>query len=240
MPVHRGFGPSIEEIAGVPASSTAATPENPTSSVLLEERLMQTIESYDSNAESYTNRFRDVDLDGHRHRFSQQLPDMTAVVLDAGCGPGRDLGRLALDGFRAIGIDRSAGLLRLARNAGHDVVEGDFREMPFESGSFAGIWACASLLHLPIAELPAALNEFGRVLQTDGRLFLSVRHGCGIEKRLDPTGHTRWFYLYSGPQIERVLLESGFVDIELKVEPGAAHGTWVNVHARSGRVRNSH
>ncbi len=233
MPVEIGLRDQVEGGAGFASSSRAS--ELPAAEVasVFETRLCQTIESYDSNAETYAERFQFVDLGEDRRRFLQHLPKSTALVLDAGCGPGRDLGFFARDGFRAIGLDKSAELLRIARSAGHAVIRGDLRDLPFESGSFAGIWACASLVHLPDAELSRALAEFKRVLRPGGSLFVSVRHGCGIEERFDPSGHRRWFYLYTAPEIRRLLLESGFVDIDAEVEPGAAHGTWINAHARS-------
>ena len=235
-----GFKDHLESFAPGAQISNAVPAGGATADSHFEARLSQTIESYDSNAETYTTRFQHVDLSEHRRRFLKRLPSPTGLLLDAGCGPGRDLRLFAQDGFRAIGLDRSAGLLGIARSAGHDVVEGDLRDIPFKSGSFAGVWACASLLHLSIAELASALAEFKRVLRPDGNLFASVRYGFGVEERPDESGHKRWFYLYSAPDIEQVLLQSGFVDIEAKVEPGAAHGTWVNIHARSGSACHSY
>jgi SAM-dependent methyltransferase len=233
VPVDIGLREQAEGAAGVTRTSRANELVSIEVDPLFETRLSRTIESYDSNAESYAQRFQYVDLGEHRRRFLQHLPKSVGLVLDAGCGSGRDLGLFARDGIQAIGLDRSAELLRIARGAGRTAVNGDLRDLPFKPASFAGVWACASLVHLSMPEVARALTEFKRVLRPDGNLFLSVRHGCGIEERLDPSGHSRWFYLYSAPVIRKLLLESGFIDIDAEVEPGAAHGTWINAHARS-------
>jgi SAM-dependent methyltransferase len=199
-----------------------------------EDRLRETIAAYDVNASSYADRFKSVDLTDHRQRFVHRLPDRTGIVLDAGCGPGRDLGLFRTDGVRAVGIDRSAALLGKAAIAGYSVIEADLRCIPTESQVFDGVWACASLLHLSSVQMASALAEFNRVLRPGGALFLSVVHGAGVEHRVDRTGQARWFYLYSAPLLERLLEEAGFVDVDARVEPGVVRGTWVNVHARSG------
>lgn len=196
-------------------------------------RLHQTIAAYNADAVGYTQRFNDVDLKEHRGRLINRCRAISGPVLDAGCGPGRDLQRFAEDGVRAVGLDLSIELLRIAREHGHSIIRADLRNIPVASGTFAGVWACASLLHLTADGIRAALSEFHRVLKPGGGIFISVRHGSGIEERLHSDGSTRWFYFYSAATMERLLLESGFIDIEVTVDPGVAHGTWVNVHARS-------
>lgn len=200
---------------------------------LLEVRLAQTIAAYDADAVGYATRFEHVDLAEHRARLLGQSHQTSDFVLDAGCGPGRDLTYFARDGVQAIGLDMSSELLRVARRQGHRVIQADLRDIPTKSNVFSGVWACASLVHLTPSQMREALSEFRRVLRPGGRIFVTVRHGSGVEERTDTNGNTRWFYFYSASTVERLLIESGFVDVDATVDPGAAHGTWVNVHARS-------
>jgi SAM-dependent methyltransferase len=239
MPTNTGTPSPSARAVGLACEPDTAQPQDTESagaSLLadFEARLSQTIAAYDADAIGYTERFQHVDLTAHRQRFLRSLRGPNAVVLDAGCGPGRDIGYFVRDGVRAVGIDRSFELLRIARKQGHQVVEADLRNIPMESETFSGVWACASLVHLSPLHIRSALAEFKRVLRPHGNLFLSVRHGSGIEQRADTSGITRWFYMYSLPLLEELLLESGFVDIDAHVEAGVAHGTWINAHARSG------
>src|SRR5262245_15711095 len=100
-----------------------------------------------------------------------------SVVVDVGCGPGRETGYFRSLGFRAYGIDRSFGQLETGGVAG--VVRGDMRWLPFRTSSVDAIWCQAALLHIPRAEVPAVLTEFARVMRVGGRLYLSVAEGDG-------------------------------------------------------------
>ena len=57
------------------------------------------------------------------------------------------------------------------------MVVADMRAIPFADASFDGVWASASLLHLPRSELAVALREINRILRSDGLLFASVKTG---------------------------------------------------------------
>lgn len=75
------------------------------------------------------------------------------VGLDAGCGGGADLRRLAMAGSTIIGVDLSDGVETAASvtaslpNVG--VVQGDLLRLPFRPGSFDFIYSFGVLHHLP-------------------------------------------------------------------------------------------
>ena len=69
---------------------------------------------YEENAHDYFARTKDADMTALLGRFAELLPD-GAVVLDVGCGSGRDLRWFAEHGYRAVGIDASEALCALAR-----------------------------------------------------------------------------------------------------------------------------
>ena len=102
------------------------------------------------------------------------------AIADLGCGAGRDLAFFEREQPSAVtvGIDASAAMLEAARPHVHGrLVEGDLRLLPLEAGSQHLVWACASLLHLPKQQLPAALSEARRVLAPGGVLAVTMKAG---------------------------------------------------------------
>ncbi len=107
-------------------------------------------------------------------------------VLDLGCGSGRDARYLAGLGHRVIGADPCAEMLALARAASPTgaptaptYVQARVPDLPFADACFDAVWACASLLHVPRGDLPAALAACRRVLRPGGRLAILVKEGDG-------------------------------------------------------------
>lgn len=199
--------------------------------------LRETIRSYDNTSIEYASRFSGVDLARHRERFLESVPNTHALILDAGCGGGRDCRLLAESGLRVIGVDLSLGLLKQAAKVTDGPLAcGDMRTLPFRGGAFGGVWACASLLHLNDADMGTALRQFGRVLTPGGALFLAVRHGSGSEWRVDHRGGRRWHRFFSVRVLEEELRRTGFVTEAIDVELGAATpGHWINLHAKKER-----
>jgi len=104
-------------------------------------------------------------------------------ILDAGCGPGRDLRAFLKRGYRVTAFDASAEMAQLASAyAGVGVAVGALQDLAFEN-AFDGIWACASLLHLPRAEMGDVVRRFTRALRPCGVWYLSFKRGEAEEIR---------------------------------------------------------
>jgi 8-oxo-dGTP pyrophosphatase MutT (NUDIX family)/ubiquinone/menaquinone biosynthesis C-methylase UbiE len=169
----------------------------------------QTTQTYDQIAAQFAARNWKNDLSESLDRFGAWLRP-GARVLDLGCGPGRDMLSLDARGFWALGLDCSAGMLREAAARGVKLlVQADYLALPFASGALNGVWACASLLHLPKAALPAALAEIHRVLG-HGHIWLSLRLGEGEKWEDDGQGHLRFFADYHPAEVELALERAGF------------------------------
>jgi SAM-dependent methyltransferase len=111
-------------------------------------------------------------------RFLAHLPQ-GGQILDAGCGSGRDALALRRLGYAVTAFEASPTLARLASDyCGLPVEVRRFQEVEWED-RFDGIWACASLLHVPLAELPEVLRRLGRALKSDGVLYASFKYGAG-------------------------------------------------------------
>jgi len=184
-----------------------------------------TIEWYNKNAVAYSqaaNAHSSAHGQEQIDQFVNLLPKNT-LVLDVGCGSGRDTNILIKNGLRAIGIDLSSGLIEVARKTFPtlEFIEGDMTSLPFEDTRFEGIWAHASLLHLETVEdVKKALSEFCRVLKQNGVLHVMVKAQTGKEKTAIVTDslskHDRFFQYFTKPEMESLLSGSGFETILLE------------------------
>ena len=104
------------------------------------------------------------------------------TILDFGCGPGRDLRTLSALGHVAIGLDGAESFARMAREySGCDVWRQDFLHLDLPAQRFDGVFANASLFHVPTRELPRVLAELRAALKSRGVLFASNPHGHNEE-----------------------------------------------------------
>ncbi len=109
--------------------------------------------------------------------FTERLPQ-AAMILDAGCGPGRDAKVFISQGYTVVGVDFSREMLRLASSVkGLETKLSDLRNIDYRDQSFDGIWANASLHHFDQKDVTAALSEFSRLLKPGGILFVAVKRG---------------------------------------------------------------
>ena len=135
-----------------------------------------TIGYYDDHAEEFIRNTSDVNMADLHRPFLEHIPH-GGRILDAGCGSGRESLAFVRLGYEVVSIDASERMVEATRSA----TGGDVRQMTFESAEFEyefdGIWACASLLHVPRQELGAVLERLATALKVDGILYLSFKHG---------------------------------------------------------------
>jgi SAM-dependent methyltransferase len=91
-------------------------------------------------------------------------------VLEAGCGTGLILGRLARCASSAWGFDLSAGMVKKAERRGLNVVLGDITNIPFKDASFDVVCSFKVLAHVP--DIRGALSEIARVTKPGGSMVL--------------------------------------------------------------------
>jgi SAM-dependent methyltransferase len=143
-----------------------------------DDTIRSTLAYYNTHAEDFVRRTRNVDMRPTREAFTALLPP-GGRVLDAGCGSGRDSLAFLEEGFDVTAFDGSSALAELASTlTGLRVLCMPFAELTFASG-FDGVWACASLLHLPPAELDDAVERLVDALKAGGTLFMSFKQGEG-------------------------------------------------------------
>jgi SAM-dependent methyltransferase len=99
-------------------------------------------------------------------------------ILDFGCGPGRDLATLTQMGHLAVGLEALPEFAEQARSySGCTVWQQDFLALDLPDAQFDGIFANASLFHVPTQELPRVLKQLHATLKPGGVLFSSNPHG---------------------------------------------------------------
>lgn len=103
-------------------------------------------------------------------------------ILDFGCGPGRDLAAFRAMGHEAVGLDGCLPFATMAREySGCEVWVQDFLMLKLPAGHFDGIFANASLFHVPRQALPRVLSELHAALRPEGVLFTSNPRGNNEE-----------------------------------------------------------
>ena len=135
-----------------------------------------TLEYYNRNAGSFTSTTVDVEFTDIQDWFLKFL-EPGALILDFGCGSGRDSRYFMSKGFRVEACDGSEEMVRAAsKTAGIPVRKMLFEELD-EVERYDGIFACASILHVPFEELPDILAKMERALKDDGAIYVSFK--CG-------------------------------------------------------------
>jgi len=171
----------------------------------------ETLAHYDTRAMSFWEGTRD-------HDVSQNISALLAhidgtppfAILDLGCGPGRDLRAFTDRGHVAVGIDGAANFVTMARDhSGCEVWHQDFLALDLPPARFDGVFANASLFHVPTQELPRVLEELRETLRPGGVLFASNPHGC------DQEGWNQDRYgAYHAPETwRRLVTGAGFVEL---------------------------
>jgi SAM-dependent methyltransferase len=143
-----------------------------------DDAIRPTLAYYNDHAEEFVRRTQDVDMRPLRKAFTDWLP-AGARILDAGCGSGRDAAAFLQEGFDVTAFDGSTVLAEIAsRRTGLSVSALTFADVKFDR-EFDGIWACASLLHLPPDSLDGAVERLTTALKADGTIFMSFKDGEG-------------------------------------------------------------
>jgi SAM-dependent methyltransferase len=175
---------------------------------------------YNQNATRFFTETIDVDMSPLYSQFLPLLPDK-ARVLDAGCGSGRDAGYFSQYGLLVDAFDASEELVNLAReHTSLDVQVCQFLhyQSPFK---YDGIWACASLLHVPKKSLPQTFQHLAELLKPDGIFYCSFKYG---EQEIERNG--RQFTNLTKDALSKVLIGSGL----------CMHSSWKTEDVRPGRV----
>ena len=176
-----------------------------------------TLEYYNQRAEDFRAGTRDHDVSQNIAALLQHIegpPPYT--LLDFGCGPGRDLNTFSELAHVAIGLDGAAQFADLARaDSGCEVWLQDFLQLELPAVHFDGVFANASLFHVPRQELPRVLRQLHATLKPDGVMFSSNPRGNNEES----VNGERYGAYYNLETWRSLLVTSGFVELEHYYRP---------------------
>jgi SAM-dependent methyltransferase len=142
-----------------------------------------TLEHYNQRAEAFREGTRDHDVGQNVAALLDRIEgEAPFTILDFGCGPGRDLKTFSGLGHIAIGLDGSRSFAEMARaDSGCEVWQQDFLGLDLPDAHFDGVFANASLFHVPSRELPRVLQQLHATLKPGGVLFSSNPRGRNEE-----------------------------------------------------------
>ena len=142
-----------------------------------------TLEHYDQRAADFWEGTRAHDVSQNLAALLQAIATPPPhAILDFGCGPGRDLKTLSDLGHVAVGLDGAARFVAMARaHSRCEVWQQDFTSLALPAERFDGVFANASLFHVPGQELPRVLRELWETLKPSGVLFTSNPRGNNEE-----------------------------------------------------------
>ena len=145
--------------------------------------MARTLAHYDTNAASFAEATALHDVSQNYAALLDAIETAPPLrILDLGCGPGRDLAWFKAQGHEAVGLDGSTAFVEMARNAtGCEVLHQNFLALDLPRGSFDGVFANATLFHVPVQELPRVLRELFDTLRPGGVLFCVNPRGMDTE-----------------------------------------------------------
>lgn len=139
-------------------------------------KFSMTLSFYDENGDRFFQNTAHVDVNHLYEPFLKHLAP-GAHILEAGCGSGRDAKAFLENGYQVTAFDGSAKMVELAsEHTGLPVRYLTFQEMDFSS-EFDGLWANASLLHVPLEELPEVFGKCIAAMKIGGVWYAGFKEG---------------------------------------------------------------
>lgn len=192
---------------------------------------IDTVNYYNRNVKQFYDNTVAVDFADTQNIFLSKLAKGSAI-LDFGCGSGRDTKYFLSQGYYVEAIDGSLELCKLASQYTGTKV----RHMLFQELSaihkYDGIWACASILHLPWSELVDVMRKMQAALKANGIIYTSFKYGTFSGER-----NGRYFTDMTEARFAGFIEEFDGLQIEEQwisadVRPGRGEEQWLNIILR--------
>ena len=190
-----------------------------------------TLEYYNQNAAGFLEETTGVEFSEIQNVFLNLLPE-GALILDFGCGSGRDALEFLKRGYQVDATDGSEEMCRAAAElTGLAVRQMLFQELD-EKEKYDGIWACSSILHLPKSELEGVLERMTVALKKDGIIYVSFKYGVFEGER-----NGRYFANFTEETFTEFIKGMSGVTVEKMwitddVRPGRGEEKWLNMILR--------
>lgn len=189
----------------------------------------ETLEYYNRNAIIFVHGTVDVDFREMQDEFLSRVKP-AGIILDLGCGSGRDSKYFLNQGYEVVAVDGSEEICKIASEyTGLCVIHSTFQDYRPDK-KFDGIWACASLLHLSFDEVVEVMNRLSLCLNKGGCFYVSFKYGEFSDMR-----HGRYFTDMTKETFAKLLANVEGLKIELQkitsdVRTGRVEEKWLNVY----------
>ena len=189
----------------------------------------ETLEYYNRNAINFVHGTVDVDFREMQDEFLSRVKP-AGIILDLGCGSGRDSKYFLNQGYEVVAVDGSEEICKIASEyTGLCVIHSTFQHYRPDK-KFDGIWACASLLHLSFDEVVEVMNRLSLCLNKGGCFYVSFKYGEFSDMR-----HGRYFTDMTKETFDQLLANVEGLKIELQkitsdVRADRVDEKWLNVY----------
>lgn len=190
-----------------------------------------TIEYYNVNAKKFLNDTINVDFSDAQNKLLNKLA-AGALILDFGCGSGRDTKYFLDRGYAVEAIDGSSEFCKFASAyTGIEVKHMLFQDLQ-EVKKYDAIWACSSILHLPYEELVDVMKKMVTALKDNGLIYTSFKYGT-----FEGIRNGRYFIDMTEESLEKLLQDVDRLTVEetwvtSDVRPGRGEEKWLNLFLR--------
>jgi SAM-dependent methyltransferase len=192
-----------------------------------------TIRYYDEHAEEFCAQSVGLDLSSIYPHFLEHIP-AGGHILDAGCGSGRDSLYFKRYGYLVTAFDASEALVQYSSELlGQEVLHLTFDQVTFMD-EFDGVWACASLLHIPPSKAAETFTRLANALKSGGVLFAALKHGSGQREM-----RGRMFTFYDEDSLKELIDRTELLEVmriwgNEYVRGDGEREKWINLLAKKG------
>ena len=190
-----------------------------------------TLTYYNSIAHTFAQNTINVPFTHIQDTFLEYIPT-DGLILDFGCGSGRDSKYFLSKGYKVDPVDGSEELCKIANGyTGVSVKCMLFEELDAVE-KYEGIWACASILHVEKKKLPEILKKMAVATKKNGAIYASFKYGDfeGIRNERFFTDLTEESFEELIKDIPELVIEKMWVSADARVERGEER--WLNILLR--------
>lgn len=193
-----------------------------------------TIEYYNRSAQDFYKSTVNVEFNTMQDSFLAKLKKGDCI-LDFGCGSGRDTKYFIEQGYQVEAVDGSMELCKLASEYAGIKVKNMFFDELSEVEKYDGIWACSSILHLPVKELAEVMKKMVVALKKEGIIYTSFKYGTFAGERNGRffTDMTEETFAHFMTGIDDLTVEEQWITLD--VRPGRGEEKWLNLILRKSQ-----